>query len=36
MDSKVIGYENVKCIPIADGKDQWQAVVNTAVNLQAL
>jgi hypothetical protein len=35
MDFKEIGWENVDCVRLARGRDQWRAVVNTAMNISA-
>jgi len=34
MDLKEIGWEGVKWIHQAQGRDQWQALVNSVMNLQ--
>ena len=33
MDFKEIGWENVDYVRLAWGRDQWWAVVNTAMNI---
>jgi hypothetical protein len=34
MDLREIGWEGVNCIHLAQDKDQWQALVNTAVKIR--
>jgi hypothetical protein len=34
MDLREIGSEGVVCIHVAQDREQWQAVVNTVINLQ--
>jgi hypothetical protein len=34
MDLREIGWEGVDCIYLAQDRDQWRAVVNTALNLR--
>jgi hypothetical protein len=33
MDLREIGWEGVNCIHVVQNRDQWQAVVNMAMNL---
>jgi hypothetical protein len=35
MDLREMGWESVDWIRIVQGRDQWQAVVNTVMNLRA-
>jgi hypothetical protein len=36
MDVNEIGWEGVECIDLAQDRDQWQASVNTVMNLQVM
>jgi hypothetical protein len=33
LDFKEIGCDDVGCIPLVQDRDQWQALVNTVMNL---
>jgi hypothetical protein len=33
MDLREIGWDGVDCIDMAQDRDQWRALVNTALNL---
>jgi hypothetical protein len=34
MDIREIGCDGMDCIDLAQGRDQWRALVNTVINLR--